>query len=199
MLLRDAEIRLDKLHGADAPQTHQDFRLHQLHLPPQIAAARLLLGVQRIPVLRRAALDTVGDIDALTGQADHLQHIVQQLPGPAHKRLPLLVLVGAGGLPHQQHLRRRIAYAEHHLGPLLRQTARPAGQTPLPQLLPLLIHGAPPLTHSIVPSISGALTLAYRRYQHSRKKWLWQVGIPILLRDTLSPERRRCPCTSGAF
>ena len=38
VLLRDAEIRLDKLHGADAPQTHQNFRLHQLHLPPQIAA-----------------------------------------------------------------------------------------------------------------------------------------------------------------
>ena len=127
VLLRDAEIRLDKLHGADAPQTHQDFRLHQLHLPPQIAAARLLLGVQRVPVLRRAALHHVGDVDLGAVQMDDLQHIVQQLPGPAYKGNTLLVLVLAGAFADEHDLRRLAAVPKHHMGPGVRQCAAPAG------------------------------------------------------------------------
>ena len=56
VLLRDAEIRLDKLHGADAPQTHQDFRLHQrkriiriwrTSLPVWIASRRGIMSRKR--------------------------------------------------------------------------------------------------------------------------------------------------------
>lgn len=77
-------------------QTDDDLGLHQCCLPPQIADAGILFDIQRVPVLRRAALHHVGDVDLGTVQMDDLQHIVQQLPGPAYKGNTLLVLVLAG-------------------------------------------------------------------------------------------------------
>ena len=136
VLLADLEVRLDQLHGADAAQTHDDLGLHQPHLGPEIAPAGILLRVQGIPVLRRTALDGVGDIDILPVQADHGQHVVQQLAAPAHKGLALQILVGAGRLADEQHLGVGVAHAEHHLGTGLPQLARLTFQTGLSQFLP---------------------------------------------------------------
>lgn len=155
VLLGDPEIRLDDLRRADAAQAHQDLRLHQLQLPPQKSGAGVLFGVQRVPVFGRAALDAVGDVDFLPPQADHGQHIVQQLPGGSHKGLTLLVLAGPGGLAHQQHLRRGGPHPEHHVGPGIRQAAGPAAHALLPQLLPL-VHIFPPFPR-LCPGIAAAL------------------------------------------
>ena len=69
-------------------------------------------------------------------QADHGQHVVQQLTGPAHKGFALLILIGARRFTNEQHLGVGIPYAEHHLlaGPA--QAAGLTFQAALPQFLP---------------------------------------------------------------
>ena len=136
VLLTDLEVRLYQLHGADAAQTHDDLGLHQPHLRPQIGTAGVFFLAQWVAVLRRTALDGVGDIDILPVQADHGQHVVQQLTGPAHKGLALLVLVGARRLANEQHLGVGVAYAEHHLRAGAAQAAGLTLQAILSQFLP---------------------------------------------------------------
>ena len=51
---------------------------------------------------------------------DDLQHIVQQLPGPAYKGNTLLVLVLAGAFADEHDLRRLAAVPKHHMGPGVR-------------------------------------------------------------------------------
>ena len=48
--------------------------------------------------------DHVRDVDVLAREADLGQHAVQQLPGRAHERLPLLVLVEAGPLADEHEI-----------------------------------------------------------------------------------------------
>ncbi len=70
-----------------------------------------------IAIARRAALDHVGDVDLLAGQADRLDDLRQQLPGAADEGLALLVFVLARRLAHEHQPRLRMADAEHHLAP----------------------------------------------------------------------------------
>ena len=65
----------------------------------------------------RTALDDVGDVHRLPLQTDHLQHIIQQLPGGAHEGYALCVLVGPGPLTDEQDLRLSASHAEHHIFP----------------------------------------------------------------------------------
>ena len=129
VLLCDLEIFLDDGFGGDPTQTDDDLGLHQCCLPPQIADAGVLFYIQRVPVLRRAALHHVGDVDLGAVQMDDLQHIVQQLPGPAYKGNTLLVLVLAGAFADEHDLRRLAAVPKHHMGPGVRQRAAPADAT----------------------------------------------------------------------
>ena len=117
MLPGDLEILPYQLHGRNAPQAHNDLGPQKRHLPPQIADAGVLFHIQRIPVLGRTALDDVGDVHRLPLQADHFQHIIQQLPGGAHEGHALCVLVGPGSLTDEQDLRLSASHAEHHIFP----------------------------------------------------------------------------------
>ena len=143
MLLRDFEILLDDGLGGDPPQTDNDLRLHQRRLPPQIADAGVLLHVQRIPVLGRAALHHIGNIDLGAVQMDNLQHIVQQLTGPAHKGDALLILVLAGAFPDEHDLRSLRAVPKHHVGSGVCQRTAPAMGAVLLQRLPAVRHSDP--------------------------------------------------------
>ena len=127
VLLGDLEIFFDDGFGSNPTQTDDDLGLHQCCLPPQIADAGVLFDIQRVPILRRAALHHVGDVDLGAVQMDDLQHIVQQLPGPAYKGDALLVLVLAGAFTDEHDLRRLAAVPKHHMGPGVRQCAAPAG------------------------------------------------------------------------
>ena len=127
VLLGDLEILLDDGFGSNPTQADDDLGLHQCCLPPQIADAGVLFHVQRVPVLGRTALYHVGDIDLGTVQMDDLQHIVQQLTGPAHKGDALLVLVLTGAFTDEHDLRRLTAVPKHHVGPGVRQRTAPTG------------------------------------------------------------------------
>ena len=127
VLLGDLEIFLDDGFGSNPTQADDDLGLHQCCLPPQIADAGVLFDIQRVPVLRRAALHHVGDVDLGAVQMDDLQHIVQQLPGPAYKGNTLLVLMLAGAFADEHDLRRLAAVPKHHMGPGVRQRTAPTG------------------------------------------------------------------------
>ena len=71
VLLTDLEIGLDEPLGGHTAQTDDDFGLNEVDLLLQPGEAGVLLGVQRITVLGRTALDDVGNVEvALPGEAD---------------------------------------------------------------------------------------------------------------------------------
>ena len=81
----------------------------------------------RVPVLGRPALEHVGDVDIGAAQADTREERVQQLPGGAHERLALAILVEAGRLPHDHDVGRAGPDPRHGLGPRRVEAAFGAG------------------------------------------------------------------------
>src|SRR5439155_23388183 len=63
----------------------------------------------RSAVAGRAAFYDVADIDVLALDADRLEHSVQELACPPHKRESLLIFIGAGPFAHENKLRARAA------------------------------------------------------------------------------------------
>ena len=135
VLLGHRDVRPDEPLGGDAPQAHHDLRPDDAELLPQPGQAGVPLFGQRVAVLRRAALDDVGDENVLVPRQVHRGEIlVQQLAAAAHKGQALLVLVFAGAFADEHHFRRFGAGAEHHVGAGLTQAALAAGQTLLFEL-----------------------------------------------------------------
>ncbi len=62
VLAGDAKIRGNQALGGNSAQAHNDFGLHQLNLPEQVAYTGFLLRFLRVPVSGWAALDNVGNI-----------------------------------------------------------------------------------------------------------------------------------------
>ena len=98
------EARVEHPLRGHAAQTDNDFGTDQLKLLAQPRHARGGFFRQRVAVLRRTALDAVGDVDARAVEPDHREHIVEELARPADERLALLVLVRARGLAHDDDL-----------------------------------------------------------------------------------------------
>ena len=90
----------------------------------QIRTAGLDLVRRRVAVLRRPALDDVGDVALGPGEADLLPHeAVEQLARAADEGLAGQVLLAARPLAHEEQVGRGRADAEDDLGAAL----RPAG------------------------------------------------------------------------
>ena len=96
-------------------------------LPLEKWHAGIGLSRLRLAVLRRATFDDVGDVDLLARQPHGPDHVVQQLPGAAHKGQPLRVLVRTWSLTDETKLCVRIPSREDGVGPRLREDATPAG------------------------------------------------------------------------
>ena len=96
MLTRDLEVRLDDAHGRDASETDNNLGPQQRDLTAKIADAGVLLHAERVAVFRRAALDDVGDIHIVALEADDLEHVIEQMTGPADEWHALRILVRAG-------------------------------------------------------------------------------------------------------
>ncbi len=104
--LRYSDIGLKKQLRREVAQRDDDGRVDEGQLPFQVGATgRDLIGPW-IAVLRRTALDHVGDVAVGPIHAQFLgQQAVQQLSRPAHERESLLVLPGTGALAHEHQLR----------------------------------------------------------------------------------------------
>ena len=91
--------------------------MDQLDLPPEVRLARLDLVRLRIAVSGGPAFQDVRDVHVRSRQADSGQQLVEQLARGTDKRDSLLVLVEAGGFPHEHQVGVRIAGAEDDLRP----------------------------------------------------------------------------------
>src|SRR5438445_7484322 len=106
----------DRLTGEELPhrvaaEGDDDPWPQDLEMPaqPDVAGGDLL--GKRVAVLGRAVSDDVGDEDLATIEADAGEELVQELAGRADERLPLKVLVVAGGFAEEEDpgLRRTVS------------------------------------------------------------------------------------------
>jgi hypothetical protein len=89
-----------------AAEDEDDLGLDHRELARQVWRASLRLVWHRVTVLRRPALEHVGDVDVGAAQADARQQGVEQLPGGTDERLPLAVFVEARRLSDDQDVGR---------------------------------------------------------------------------------------------
>ena len=141
VLLCHLKILLDQADGSHPADADDDGGAEDggLVAQPPHTGCNLVRG--GIPVLGRAALDHIGDVDVpLAGEAGVLQHLIHQLVAAPHKGLPLEVLVFPGAFAYQHDFCPWGAYAKHHVVPGGAKAAALALQHLLPQLLHILIH-----------------------------------------------------------
>ncbi len=138
---RAAERRLllDAVHAGDArrlageklrrevAERRDHLRANELDLAEEVRLAQLDLVGLGVAVSRRAALEDVRDVDLGPREADALEQAVEQLPGLADERDPLLVLVEAGSLADEHQVGFGVADSEHDLRAPLVEAAAGAG------------------------------------------------------------------------
>ena len=112
----DALARLQDELGGEVAQGDDDRGVHAGNLLAQPGGAGLDLFWARVAVAGRAALEDVGDVDALARDAGAVEHLVEQLAGCAHEGLALEVLVLAGALAYEHDVGMGIAHPEDEVG-----------------------------------------------------------------------------------
>ena len=99
---------------ADIAHQQQDIRVGQFDMAGDEGLEHRDLLRRRVPVLRRAPRQDIGDVDRArrvrggTVHPDRVQHPVQQLPSPTDKGFALPVLIRAGRLAYDHHTRLRL-------------------------------------------------------------------------------------------
>ena len=94
VLSGDPKIRLDQPHSGDPAECDDDLRTDHLGLRPEIADTGVLLVLLRVAVVRRTALDDIGDVDILvTVEIDGVEHFIKQLSGFSDKGFSLEILL----------------------------------------------------------------------------------------------------------
>src|SRR5436190_9759459 len=140
-LPRDAEVPPEKCLRRGGAETDEHPRLDNLELGLEPRPARGDLGPVRLLVdpplaagLPLEVLDDVRHVDLAPVDPGFLERLVQELPRRADERLALLVLLIAGLLADEHHLRLGGALAEDGLRPGLVQRASGAAGGRLLQL-----------------------------------------------------------------
>jgi hypothetical protein len=93
----------------------------------------------RSAIVRRPTFYRIADIDVLPFEPYGLDHLVQELAGPPHKRPPLLILIMARPFAYKHELGFWGTLAEHQVGPSLVQSAT----STITQLVPNLMEKLP--------------------------------------------------------
>lgn len=116
VLAGDTQIGLDEPHPGDPAESHDDARPDQARLLPEVGKATLLLALFGVAVVRRAALDDIGDVNILMPvEVDGVQHLVEELSCSADKGFALQILLFARPFANEHHPRRAIADAEDNV------------------------------------------------------------------------------------
>ena len=113
---------------AKLPERGDDARSHQLDLPEQVRLAGRDLALERVAVLRRAALEDVREVDVATIEADAREQPPEQLTRLPREREPALILVEAGRFADEHQLRVGVARAEDDLRSRLGERAAHAAR-----------------------------------------------------------------------
>ena len=101
------------------PRQTRIFWPDEVNLAEKVADTGILLQGEGVPVLGRTAFDDVCNVYLGSVQADHGQHIIQQLAGLSHKGDALLVLVCPWPLTHQHEFGLGVPHAEDDVLPCL--------------------------------------------------------------------------------
>jgi hypothetical protein len=117
-LVRDVPRKRESAEG------HYHFGSNELKLAVKPRLTRLNLSRQRVAVGRGAALDHIGDVDALTRQVDRSQQFIEKGTGGSNERPPEPVFVVPGGFADEHYLGILSPFAGNHLRPLLSQPTR---------------------------------------------------------------------------
>ena len=116
---RDPERAAGEELRGEVAERRDDARPHELDLAEEVRLAGGDLGLERIAILRRPALEHVREIDRLRREPDSGEQPRQQLPCLPGERQPALVLVVAGRLADDHQLGVGVAGAEDDLAPRL--------------------------------------------------------------------------------
>ena len=110
----------------EGAEGNNHLRCNRLNLAAQKRAAEGNLFRVRIPVAGRTALEHIADVNILPGERHGRNHLRQQLPRFADKRLTLEVLIPAGRLTDEEHPCRGTARAENDMCPAFAKLAAAA-------------------------------------------------------------------------
>ena len=106
-----------------AAQRHEYPRVDEGYLPFEVGRTGRYLFRFRIPVARGAALDHIGDVDAVAVQACDAEKLVEKVPCRTDERAALLIFIEARPLADEPHFGVRVALARHGFSAGLRQAA----------------------------------------------------------------------------
>ena len=121
--LGDSGLAVEERLGRDVAQRAEELRLDELDLLHQVGHAGGHLVELGRAVVRRAALENVGDVHPIPLHPDLHERLRQELTGPTDEGLALKILIAAGRLAHEHERRVQGAHSEHHLRPRLAQPA----------------------------------------------------------------------------
>ena len=119
---RDPERPAGEELRGEVAERRDDTRPHELDLAEEMRLAGGDLGLERVAILRRPALEHVREVDRVGREPDAGQELREQLSCLAGEREPALVLVVAGRLADDHQLGVGIAGAEDDLAPRLGET-----------------------------------------------------------------------------
>ncbi len=108
----EACICLKQPLGGNPAEADDERRLDEVDLPEELWRTRFHLRRQRVPVVGRPAFQDIADVHFFALQPDGRKDFVEQLAGPADKRLSLRVLIGTGRFTDKHHPAVRIANAK---------------------------------------------------------------------------------------
>src|SRR5450759_5001817 len=120
---RDARRRIEQPACREVAERGDDLGVDEPNLLREERRARRDLDRDGVAVVRRPALEHVGDVDLRACQADRGEQLVKELPCRADEGLALQVLVLAGSLADEHELRIRVTDTEDEPGPRVAQRA----------------------------------------------------------------------------
>jgi hypothetical protein len=124
---RDARGPAAQQLGGEVAERADHERLDQLDLRLEVGPAGLDLVGLRVAVAGRPTFQDICHKGVPHPvEADLLEQLVEQLPGPAHERLALAVLLRAGRLADEHQVGVGVAHAEDRVRARLAQRAAPA-------------------------------------------------------------------------
>jgi hypothetical protein len=150
-------ITCQQILSRNSADRENNFRPYQLDLAFQISTARSRLLRPGITVVRRPALQNIGDEYRVPALPDGAQHFVKQLAGSANEWLTAPILFGARRLANNQPVCARVADTEDGVRATLRQVTKSAAFDAALELGPVQATG------QVTPQVSLGHNFGVRR------------------------------------
>jgi hypothetical protein len=134
----------------DATNRQDYFRLDEFNLTLEIVATSGRLTGLRVSIIRRPALENIGDKYTLAPLTHGAQHLVKQFSGSTDERLAAPVFLSTGSLTNDEPIRLGVADTKYRLRPAFVQRTLRTGCDGVPKLRPVHCAGSRLLCSAIV-------------------------------------------------